>query len=254
MKNNNAIKAKKLYEAGKSIAEIATALGVAPATVRSWKSRHKWGNQMLQLATESATPQKNNKKAELLAEPLTDKERLFAEIFIKNRNATQAAIKAGYSLKSAHVIGYENLRKPKIKSYIDYLRELKREAIMIDQVDIVEKYIKIAFADITDFADFGTVDVPVFDDKGNMVASKERDFLRIYDAQTIDGGIVKEVKQTKEGLSIKLEDRMAALAWLADYFELNPMDRHKKEYDNRKQELERERFEHDKEIDGNKYF
>ena len=254
MKNSKAIKAKKLYEQGKTLVEIAEVLGVAAATVRSWKSRHKWGKESLQHATKNATQQNNNKKAETLAEPLTEKERLFAEIYVKNYNATQAAIKAGYSTKSAHVIGYENLRKPKIKSYVDYLKDLKRSAILVDESDIVEKYMKIAFADVTDFVDFGTVEKPIFDEKGNCVATKEYDFLKVYDAQIIDGGLVKEIKQTKTGIAIKLEDRMAALEWLSKYFSMNPMDSHRKEYDDRKQTLERERFEHDKDIDGKKYF
>lgn len=42
-------------------------------------------------------------------------------------NATRAAIRAGYSEKSAHVIGYENLSKPYIADYIADLREKARE-------------------------------------------------------------------------------------------------------------------------------
>lgn len=50
---------------------------------------------------------------------LTAKQRLFADEYIKSGNATQSAIKAGYSPKTVRSIGQENLTKPDIKHYID---------------------------------------------------------------------------------------------------------------------------------------
>ena len=50
---------------------------------------------------------------------LTQKQRLFADEYIKSGNATQSAIKAGYSPKTVRSIGQENLTKPDIKAYID---------------------------------------------------------------------------------------------------------------------------------------
>lgn len=50
---------------------------------------------------------------------LTAKQRLFADEYIKSGNATQSAIKAGYSSKTVRSIGQENLTKPDIKAYID---------------------------------------------------------------------------------------------------------------------------------------
>lgn len=59
---------------------------------------------------------------------LTEKQKRFADEYIISGNATQAAIKAGYSKKTAAVIGTENLIKPNIKNYIDErLEELKSE-------------------------------------------------------------------------------------------------------------------------------
>ncbi len=48
---------------------------------------------------------------------LTPKQRLFVELYVVDFNATQAAIDAGYSKKTATEMGYENLRKPHIKKY-----------------------------------------------------------------------------------------------------------------------------------------
>ncbi|HCQ5570148.1 TPA: terminase small subunit [Clostridioides difficile] len=50
---------------------------------------------------------------------LTEKQKRFCDYYIETGNATEAAIKAGYSEKTAKVIGAENLTKPYLKSYID---------------------------------------------------------------------------------------------------------------------------------------
>lgn len=49
----------------------------------------------------------------------TIKMELFVSEYFKDFNATQAAIRAGYSFKTAHAIGQENLKKPIIKKLID---------------------------------------------------------------------------------------------------------------------------------------
>lgn len=59
---------------------------------------------------------------------LTEKQKRFADEYIISGNATQAAIKAGYSKKTANRIGAENLSKPVIKQYVEErLEELKSE-------------------------------------------------------------------------------------------------------------------------------
>lgn len=61
---------------------------------------------------------------------LTLKQKKFADEYIISGNATQSAIKAGYSKKTAGVIAVENLEKPNIKAYIDErLKELDDKAI-----------------------------------------------------------------------------------------------------------------------------
>lgn len=55
---------------------------------------------------------------------LTEKQKRFCEEYIKDLNATQAAIRSGYSEKTAGSIGDENLKKPEIR---DYLKELQKD-------------------------------------------------------------------------------------------------------------------------------
>lgn len=61
---------------------------------------------------------------------LTPKQQRFVEEYVKDCNATQAAIRAGYSEKTAQSIGAENLSKPMIKAYIDeHLEEVRNQCI-----------------------------------------------------------------------------------------------------------------------------
>lgn len=52
---------------------------------------------------------------------LSPKQKLFSEYYAKTKNATESAIKAGYSKKTAGIIGFENLKKPKIQEYLNKL-------------------------------------------------------------------------------------------------------------------------------------
>lgn len=62
---------------------------------------------------------------------LTPKQQAFADYYIETGNATESAIKAGYSKKTAKEVGYENLTKPHLKSYIDgRMDELASQRIM----------------------------------------------------------------------------------------------------------------------------
>lgn len=69
---------------------------------------------------------------------LTIKQQRFADEYIISGNATEAAIKAGYSKKTANVIGVENLIKPNIKTYIEErLKELSDKKIA-NQQEVLE--------------------------------------------------------------------------------------------------------------------
>lgn len=62
---------------------------------------------------------------------LTPKQRKFVDEYIKLGNATQAAINAGYSKRTAKSIGQENLTKPDLKSFIDQrMAEIESHRIM----------------------------------------------------------------------------------------------------------------------------
>lgn len=73
-------------------------------------------------------------------EKMTPKQKRFGDEYLIDLNATQAAIRAGYSKKTARVIGQENLLKPAIKEYIEK-RLAEKESELIAGQDEVLKYL-----------------------------------------------------------------------------------------------------------------
>lgn len=81
---------------------------------------------------------------------LTPKQQRFVEEYLVDLNATQAAIRAGYSPKTAKDIGCENLAKPNIKSYIDRAIAIRSRRTGVNQDRIINELAKIAFVNPTD--------------------------------------------------------------------------------------------------------
>ena len=184
---------------------------------------------------------KNNVKKEAIAEAveqvienaeLTDKQRLFCLYYVKCFNATKAYQKAyGCSYETAMVRGSETLRNVKIKNEILRLKQNRLNREMLDESDIFQKYMDIAFSDMTDFVEFGQEDVPVMAVYGPVQVKDEEtgekktltkrvNVVRFKDSSEVDGTLIAEVKQGKDGASIKLPDRMKALEWLAEHMDM----------------------------------
>ena len=265
----NRDKAKELwfkFAGKKTIKDIAAELGVSESLIRKWKSIDKWdepngnvtkGNSK----AKSKKPKGNAKKdkelklADIKEDELNERERLFCLCYIKNYNASMAIIKAGYNpgnSQRAAEMGYQLLQRSPVKAEVNRLKEMKRQSIMLDPDDIVERYMQIAFSDITDFVTFGTAERVIgIDDDGELINRLES-FMDFKDHTMVDGGLISEIKKNKMGMSIKLEDRQKALSWLADYFNMNPMNQHKQIYDKHKLRLQEAELELRKEIEKNK--
>ena len=72
------------------------------------------------------------------ASTLTEKERIFADEYIKTTNATQSAIKAGYAEKSASSKGSQLLRKVKVRKYIDDVMEKRSKNTIATADEVLE--------------------------------------------------------------------------------------------------------------------
>lgn len=242
-KNAKAEVARKLYEQGILLKDIAEQLDVPEGTVRSWKKRYDWDNATLQkpecnVAKESARKKKVQQAvaadtASVSENPdLTEKQRLFCLYYVRYFNATKAYQKAyECSYNTAMVEGLNTLRKPKIQNEIQALKQSRLNRELLDEHDIFQKYMDIAFADITDFVQFGQeeeyvigqfglvqVEDPVTGKKAPL--KQKVNTVRFKESDSIDGTLITEVKNGKNGASIKLADRMKALEWLAEHMDI----------------------------------
>lgn len=89
---------------------------------------------------------------------LTPKQQKFADEYIKTGNATQSAIEAGYSKKTAAVIAAENLIKPNIKSYIAERMEQIASNRVMGYTEAVELLTSIARGELMETVVVGTMD------------------------------------------------------------------------------------------------
>lgn len=254
---DEAYKIYKKYKGNIDLVKIAEQLSVSPGTIRGWKNKDNWEGQIngtFQNNTERSNKKTNKKtiKKEPVADEvkqvlenaeLTDKQRLFCIYYIKCFNATKAAIKAGYSQENAGKIGYQLLEKTRIKDEIQILKEGKLNRALLSEDDIYQKYIDIAFADITDYVEFKQEEVPVMGPFGPLVVkgkaiTKMVNVVKFKESTSVDGTLITEVKQGKDGASIKLADKMKALQWLSDRVDLIPnLDKEKLELEKQKLEL-----------------
>tara|TARA_R110002110_G_scaffold415835_1_gene657216 strand:+ start:31046 stop:31588 length:543 start_codon:yes stop_codon:yes gene_type:complete len=94
--------------------------------------------------------------------PLTPKQERFCLEYLIDLNATQAAIRAGYSKTTAKEVGYENLTKPHIQARISEAREKRAERTQIDADYVLQRLVEIDRMDFADiFSDDGASLKPV---------------------------------------------------------------------------------------------
>lgn len=90
---------------------------------------------------------------------MTKKQKRFVEEYLIDLNATQAAIRSGYSVDTAGSIGAENLKKPEIKKAIAKAMAERSKRTGISQDRVLTELAKIGFAKITDVVDPETAKV-----------------------------------------------------------------------------------------------
>lgn len=229
----------KKYNGEIDLVEIASRLNISAGTVRGWKSKDKWDQKLN--GTFQKNTERSKKKKEVVAKDveqvlknakLTDKQRLFCLHYVRCFNATKAYQKAyGCDYFSAKAHGYELLQTVAVRDEIQRLKRNKLNQEMLDEHDIFQKYMDIAFADITDYVSFGTEEVPVMAMHGPVeiedeetgkkkILTKTINTVRFMESGMVDGTLISEVKQGKDGASIKLMDRMKALGWLAEHMDM----------------------------------
>lgn len=134
---------------------------------------------------------------------LTPKQQRFVEEYLIDLNATQAAIRAGYSERTANEIGAENLSKPSIKSRIEAARSERSRETKIDAAWVLKRLAAEAEADVAD----------LYDDNSNLLPVKEwpliwrQGLVQGIDIEVLraDGEPIGEVKK------VRLSDRVRRL-------------------------------------------
>lgn len=238
------------YKAGMKQKEIAAKYDVSINTVKSWQQR-KWKEMDAAGANgKVCTPGMHTKEEvkrvhqELPPEvvmitkafeetnernvELSDVQRFFCLYFVKYLNATKAYQKAyEVDYETANSIAYRLMVNDGVRTEITRLKRARAAGIMLDKNDVLQKYIDIAFADIGDYVEYGTEEVPLMDGDGLQLVDENgdprtylRSYVRFKDSATLDNTIISEVKQGKDGVSVKLHDKMKALEVLAKYTDL----------------------------------
>ena len=122
---------------------------------------------------------------------LTPKQQRFVEEYLIDLNATQAAIRAGYSEKTANEIGAENLAKPSIAKAIQEAQNIRSERTKIDADYVLKRLVEIDQMDVAD----------TMDDDGNVLPLKDwpkiwRQYISNMESiQLYDGeGWLKKIK------------------------------------------------------------
>lgn len=236
-KNPLADKAAEMFRAGKSMADIARSLDIPDSTVRRWKNTYKWeaikpnGERKKSERSDKMNRAKASKrdgtKQTMENEELSEKERLFCLYYINSYNVTMSYKKAyGCSYENANKNSYKIMVKDGIKKEIERLKEIKRQQVMIGEEDIVELQMRIALSAVGD----------VVDTNGSSVTVKSFD--------EIDTQMIREIKNTKDGIAIKMEDRQKAINWLTKYFLMHPDDKYKAEFDRKRAEAGSNTIDH----------
>ncbi len=178
--------------------------------------------------------------------PLTAREQKFCHHYVACYNGPLAAMKAGFGEKEAHKAAATMMENPQVAQEVMRLRQNRGQMLHLCHADIVERYMAIAFADITDVVAFGTRDDP---------EAKHDNFMHLLPSAKALGAAVSQIAVDGDKITVKLEDRMKALEWLSDYFMLNPLEKQRvlterQKYRLSKAQAQQEATQGEQETDG----
>ncbi|MCR0146425.1 terminase small subunit [[Clostridium] innocuum] len=221
--------AKRMYLDSKGkmlLKDIAKAVGKQDTQIRRWKSLDHWDEELkgnVTIPKDNVTKQNNGiekpPKTELLPEEietlnneeLTERQRLFCLYYVRWFNATKAYRKVyDCDYTTAMTNGSMLLRNTKIQEHIQAIKDAKIKQAMYTAEDFFQKMMDIAYSDATDFLSFGR--------RINEETGLEYNYVDFLDSSEVDGTLIQEVKQGKDGCSIKLVSKEFALKWLDKHY------------------------------------
>lgn len=147
---------------------------------------------------------------------LTPKQQRFVEEYLIDLNATQAAIRAGYSEKTAKSIGQENLTKPDIQKAIEEAQSKRAEQTQIDAAYVLKRLIEIDQMDVLD----------IMDGNGNVKPIKDwpkiwRQYISNIETISMDDGEgwLKKIKWPDKTKSLELLGKHVSVGAFKDKIE-----------------------------------
>ena len=147
-----------------------------------------------------------------MAKSLTDKQRKFVDEYLIDLNATQAAIRAGYSMKTAHSIGQENLKKPEIQRRLEQRQKSREKRTEITQDRVLTELAKIGFASITDYLEYKTALREIGKDENGEPIYDWAMLVNAHDSSAVDGAPIQEISIARDGtFKFKLYNKLDAL-------------------------------------------
>lgn len=157
---------------------------------------------------------------------LTAKQKRFCDEYLIDLNATQAAIRAGYSEKTAYRTGADNLRKPQIEEYIAKRQKELSRSTEITQERVIKELALIAFSNNADYAHVvekkmkAEVDgalVDVLDEDGKPVMYRTVEPVLTEELTEEQKRALAVIKKGREGLEVKSCDKVKALELLGKH-------------------------------------
>ena len=281
MSNDKLTKRQQAFEMYKEhkgkidLVEIANSLGSPPGTVRGWKSKDKWDEQLggtLQQKKRSVPKKKpersKEKHIELVIDndELTEAQKMFCLHYLQHFNATKAYMQVYQcDYRTANVNSSRMLVNASIKKELHRLKaELQKEAYVTVE-DIIHEYAKQFGADITDIVKVGLSEYQLRDKTGKRMVDKNgKPIMAMYNdvyiesSDNFDGGLVKKISQGKDGISVEMYDKQKAMSELMKYLggdelrqaQINKLNK-SMEVDNRTEDKLKDYFEAlGAEIDG----
>jgi len=151
---------------------------------------------------------------------LTDKQQRFCEEYLIDLNATQAALRAGYSKKSARSKASQLLTKVNIQNEIQKLKSERSERVQIEADSVVKELAKIAFSNIHDYL--------TVDDNGNVFLKNfiEIDINKLAAIESIKTNTTKNKDESREHTTtqFKLHSKLKALEQLGRHLGIYEKD------------------------------
>lgn len=151
---------------------------------------------------------------------LTDKQKRFCDEYLIDLNATQAAIRAGYSSKRASEQAYQLLQKTTVQEYIQKRKADRIERIEVTQDFVLAELMAIASVKATDYARIveknatalvDGVEIQLFDADGNPVKYRTVEPILTEELTETQKKALAVIKKGRDGFEIKPYDKLRVL-------------------------------------------